>query len=240
MLKSILLSGILISLLGADSNLSKKELDGIQKDNVMLSNKGISLISGVDRGEFYQLKINATSGIGQQVMSAFVLKKSGDTFFGGGYHKNGEKIMIPISQSVIKDAITFSYGAGIKNLYIFTNPDCPHCRDFEKSLTPDLEKKLEKNYKVNVIVLNERSENSIYILSGNSEKEKRIRFHNIMIGKAKINNLKLTKEQNAAFADKMMKSSKLTNELGVMSTPSVFTEEFKAVGWTNLIEELRK
>jgi len=63
--------------------------------------------------------------------------------------KNGNIITTPkiIDQKLLKETIAFTFGSGKKGeIYLFTDPQCPFCRGFEKHFG----KKLE-DYKVHVI-----------------------------------------------------------------------------------------
>jgi len=240
----------------ASDKLSSAEIKSIVEKGDVFKNPTLRIINGVDRGDYYQLKIEATGANGNvQAMDAFVLKKTGDSFFGGGYKKNGEKLLMEIDKSVVKAGETFSFGKGSRHLYIMTNPECPHCQDFEKQLEPVMSV-LEKDFTVHVTVLNESSKKTAFILAGKSDADKRERMHAVMAGgtykgvagldKKSWKTIDLgkefgfTKADQDMVADKIVKGNVLAKEIGVTSTPSVYTADFQAIRWDVLVKTLAK
>lgn len=236
--------------------LSQADIKSIVDKSDVFKNPTLKIINGVDRGDYFQLKIEAAGGNGNvQVMDAFVLKKGGEAFFGGGYKKNGEKLLMEIDKSVIQEGISFSFGKGKRHLYVMTNPDCPHCVDFEKKLEPVINT-LENDFTVHVTVLNERSKKTAFILSGKNDVDKRERMHAVMAGgkykgvsgldKKNWRTIDLGKEFGFTRADQekvskeILKGNAFAKEIGVTSTPSVYTADFQGIRWDVLIKTLEK
>jgi len=234
--------GLIVSSLNASyRSLTKKELIDLKKSSKSLNKRGLTIKEGMDRGNSYFLKLETKTKRGSRLMNAFVDKVSGDVYFGKGYTKDGKPISFPKDVKVIKDAISFSYGNGKKDLYLVTDPECPYCIKFEKASQGKL-----KDYRVNVILYplpyHKKSPAMVeWIMQGKDDAQKRERLEQIMVKNSTIYK-KLIKEPTKPFQTsgklKLMieKSKKAMNELGVRGTPAVFDGEFNPVSWGTLVK----
>lgn len=256
LITSSLLTGTM--LMGADKKMSDAEIRNVVSKTEILKNPTLQVVKGIDRGDFYQFKVKTDTGRGYQEMDSFVLKKSGETFFGSGYAKSGEKMIMGVDKSVIEKGITYSYGKGKKDLYIFTNPECPHCIDFENALKPVMGT-FESEFRVHVVILNEQSKKSAFILAGTSDEDKRNRMEAVMTGDSYngmknlskrdwrkvdlVKDFKMTKPVQDKVMVQMQNSFVFARDIGVNSTPAVFTSDYQQIRWDMLVltmENLQK
>jgi thiol:disulfide interchange protein DsbC len=147
----------------------------------------------------------------------------------------------PVNEKVVKEGISFTYGNGKKEIYIVTYPECPFCKEMEKSIKD----KLVKNYKVHYILYPlpfhpHAKQMSCYILAGKTDKERFLRFKNIIEGDNKYQNAKLSKEDLQKCEEELKKSEKAVKELGTPGTPFVYDRDFNIINPDNLLTDKAK
>lgn len=239
MKKTILLLATVISTsLMAGATLTDVQIKDIVKNSKTLQTPALSVKKGEDLDTVYFLQLEAQGPRGElKQLEAFVDKKTGSIYIGGGYDKDGKKISFPMNVETVEKAVAFKYGNGEKQLYVVTDPECPYCVKFAQ----DSKGKLN-DYTVNVILYplafhKKAKPMTAYIMDGKDNAEKEKRYSEIMLGgdtsyeKAKVEDKVLT--------DYLAKSNAAVAELGVRGTPTVFIKDGKQlnmVSWPTLIK----
>ncbi|MEA3491100.1 MAG: thioredoxin fold domain-containing protein [Campylobacterota bacterium] len=220
--------------------LDAKKLKEIKASAKVLQNPTLKIKDGMDEGSVYFLRLEAKSRRGSRDIQAFVDKKTGAVYFGTGYHKDGKMMSFPKDPKIIKDGISFSYGRGVKELYLVTDPECPYCIKFEK----EAEGKLDE-YTVHVILyplpFHKKAPAMVeWIMQGKSDAEKKERLSQIALKnsteyKALITDEKEPFKYTPAIQEKMNKSIEAVKEIGARGTPVTFDASFTQVPWSKIV-----
>jgi thiol:disulfide interchange protein DsbC len=236
----VLLSTLILQ--ASSIELNKKQLLDLKKLNKVLNKPSISIIKGIDHGTYYLLKMIQRKKKGSKELTAFLEKSSGTLYVGSRYNVNGFKSKFPVNKELIKKGISFSYGSGKKDLYIITDPECPYCIKFEKSIHGKLDE-----YRVHVIFYplpyHKNAPAMVeWIMQGKDDIQKKSRMDDLMIKKSTEYKKHLTKKGTKFIYSKKvintMKKSKLAvKELGVRGTPSIFNANFNKIDWKTLIKK---
>lgn len=151
--------------------------------------------------------------------------------------KTQQSIEIPIDITPLKNKELFTYGKGKEVLYVFTDPECPYCKNFEKVWS-----KLKDKYTLKVFFFNlpfhkKADAMSYYILGGGSVNTSANRLIEIAKGNDKNWEAYEVTENDKAKFDEILKDSKnLGSSIGVRGTPAVFDISGKSVNWSELIK----
>ncbi len=124
----------------------KTKLQEIKTKNMVLQDPTLEIKGAIEKPESYILKLKASSPQGSQLITAYLDKKTSELYIGSGYDKDGRAILFPKDAQTIKEGVAFSYGTGSKEIYVITDPECPYCTRFEKSVHGKL-----SDYTVHVI-----------------------------------------------------------------------------------------
>lgn len=161
-------------------------------------------------------------------MNLFVSKDLKFTFIGEGFfNETLEKIGFAININELKGKEALTYGNGKEVIYLFTDPSCPACARFDKTI--DKYKDLY-TFKIYFFLLESHFPNSrqkaYYILDGKNNKEKFKRLYNTTLNID--NNWAIT----TIPYSKTIKYDKILNEhieyangLNLKGTPSLLNEK---------------
>jgi len=227
--------------------LSKKTIEKLTKSSKFLSNPYIRVIEGIDENRTYFLNIQYKG----KIVNCFVNKHTGDIYIGDRYDKNGKKSKFTKSPTriakikhLIDNAVSFSYGTGKKDLYLFTDPQCPYCQKFETNA-----KGLLEDYRIHVILYPLRFHKNApamieWIMQGLDDKEKHARAEAIMVHKNQDYRLILTKNKpfkySTMLSASLSKGKNVARLLNVTGTPIIFDSQFHKLNWGLLLQEERK
>lgn len=224
-----------------EAKLDLVQLKEIGKSVKILNKPNLKIISGIDRGSIYFLKVKAISKRGNRVFDTFVDKQTGFVYFGSAYDKEGNPIMFPKDAKVIKEGVAFSYGTGKKELYLVTDPECPYCVKFEKAAVGKLD-----DYTVHVIFYPLKFHKNApamieWIMQAKSDAEKQERITQITLKnateyKALIKDEKKPFKYTSKTQKVVNKSLKAARELGARGTPTTYDEKFIKVPWVQLLK----
>jgi len=187
-------------------SLSKDKLMELKRSSKLLQNPSLKIEKGMDKDSVYFLKIEAQGPRGPRPLTAFLDKKTGAIYFGGGFDKNGDQMKFPVDAQKIKDGVAFSFGNGKKEIYVVTDPECPYCQKFEKAAKGKLD-----DYTVHVIFMPLSFHKNApamveWILSGKTDAEKKERMEKVMIAKD-------TSFKDSKAAKEFIEKSKKANDL---------------------------
>ena len=229
MKKLVLTAGLVGSLFAG--NMNSIEIKNVLSHNKILAPLAKYITKGYDNGKYYIFKLPVRGN-----PTAYITK-SGETFIGIGFDKQGKVIKQPINANIVKKGIAFSFGKkGGEELYIVTDPECPFCRRFAKMSEGKL-----KNYRIHIILMplsfhHDSKAMCYYILAGKTDKEKEERFKNTITQKnTNYKNFTPTKSQLAADSNYLLDGKKAADELGATGTPSVYDKNFKPISWPKLV-----
>ena len=150
--------------------------------------------------------------------------------------KTGVEFRLPINVSQLDQFSSFTYGSGKEVLYVFTDPECPFCKNFEKTWP-----QLTKKYTMKVFMLplsfhKEAPEMTHWLLSAKTDSEKGERLVAIANGSTEYKGFMKTETvaDYKIVEESLSKIKKLAAENGVTGTPTTITADGKRVAWPDL------
>jgi thiol:disulfide interchange protein DsbC len=221
------------------------KLQALKTKNAVLKDSVLHLLGAIEKPHSYILKIEAKSPRGSQLLYAILDKQTNELYIGSAYNKDGKPILFPKDVQVIKDGVSFSYGKGSKEIYIVTDPECPYCTRFEKSVAGKL-----SDYTVHVILFplsfHKKAPAMVeWIMQGKDDVQKKKRFEEILL-KGSTTYSSLIKDAKKPFVyskqvdEAMKKSDRAVMELNVRGTPSIYDKDFNPVSQDQLFKGMKK
>jgi len=250
-MKIKLLSAIVLlsSLAMAQVNyLSKEKIVELSKSSKFLSNSYTRIIEGIDEKDTYFLELQYKG----KSVNCFVDKHTGAIYKGERYDSNGTlstftkspKRIAKIQQS-LNNAISFSYGTGKKELYLFTDPECPYCKKFERQA-----KGLLGDYTVHVILYPLRFHKHApamteWIMRGKDDAQKHARAEEVMIKNSQTFKSLMPKDKklfkySPSVQQWLQKSISTVRSMHITGTPTILDTSFNKVNWGKLLEAERQ
>ena len=240
-LLTVTLCALMTSLYAQKSITDPKKLEELKKANPLLQNPSLKLKGAIERPESYVLKVEARSPRGLQTVTAFLDRKSGALYIGSGYDREGNPIVFPKDFKTVKDAVAFSYGHGPREIYLFTDPECPYCGRFARKFKGKLD-----DYTVHVIFyplsFHKKAPAMVeWIMQGGSDAERKARYDKVML-EGSTEYTKLMKPKDAPFAyspetEKRIQASRsAAAELNLRGTPFLYDANLTPLPQKQLLE----
>jgi thiol:disulfide interchange protein DsbC len=227
-------------MVSADSkNASLSSFDDIK----IFKNKDLKLVDVKDLGDLYHLVFIVGSNSNIKAQDAFVSKDKKVVVLGKAYDAiSGDILSLPvdldkyreqINMSVYEDDAAFKVGTGKDIYYVFTDPECVFCKKFEANIEA-LSKHVTINYYFHPLSFHKNAKAmSLYVLDQQETKRhdalKRIMFEGSEEYKGVV--------VSDAASLKMKRHFEIAKDLGVSSTPKVFTSDGKNVSWPSLLKK---
>lgn len=170
-------------------------------------------------------------------LTLFVSKDLKTVVIGQGFMSNGEPIDFPINMAQYQKDAVYTIGQGKNEYYLFTDPECPYCQNFEQKTNM-----LIDDIKIYVFLFpldfhQNAQAMSRYILSQKNNDARAKAMHDIANGKENYKALKLSANDELKLKEQISKQLKLGQEIGVTGTPAVFDSKGKPVQWPNLLKK---
>lgn len=100
-----------------------------------IKESGINIVEYADLGDLYILTGIRSTKNGDKPISLTVSKDLKYTFFGKAFdNKTKERLYIKKDVAAYKSKASFTFGTGKDEYFLFTDPECPYCVNFEKRL----------------------------------------------------------------------------------------------------------
>jgi len=220
------------------------KLQEIKTKNVVLQDPVLHMIGAIEKPKSYILKIEARSPRGSQLINAILDKQTNELYIGSAYDKNGKPILFPKDAQTIKEGVAFSYGTGSKEIYVITDPECPYCTRFEKSVHGKL-----SDYTVHVIFFplsfHKKAPAMVdWIMQGKDNTAKQERFEQVML-KGSTAYSSLIQDANKPYVyteavkPAMKKMQAAVLELNVRGTPAIYDKDFNPVSQDQLFKGMK-
>jgi len=198
----------------------------------------------IDKGALLHVGATNTLQNGQkQPVEAFVTSDLQYVILGKAFTaQKGEELFIPVDmKSFTKDA-AFSIGTGKKELFLFTDPECPYCVNLEKEVISKLTKEKLNEIKIHVILFplpfhKNATNMSYYVMSQKDNASKYKAIKEIMLNNdttyaaAKYSTSELEKLNGSL--DKQME---VIQKLGVNGTPTILDINGKKINPSELLK----
>ena len=221
------------------------KLQDIKTKNRVLQDPVLHMLGAIEKPNNYILKIEARSPRGSQLLNAILDKQTNELYIGTAYDKEGRAILFPKDAQVIKDAVSFTYGKGSKEIYIVTDPECPFCTKFEKAISGKLDE-----YTVHVILFplsfHKKAPAMVeWIMQGKDDVQKHKRFEEIMLNgstqyEALIKDAQKPYVYSAVVAEEMKKVDRAIMELNLRGTPAIYDANFNPLSQSQLLNTQAK
>ena len=235
---------LMTTLCATDLIVDQNKLQEIRTKNVVLQDPVLHMRGAIEKPNSYILKIEARSSRGSQLIHAILDKQTNELYIGSAYDKEGNPILFPKDIQAIKEGVAFSYGTGSQEIYIITDPECPYCTRFEKSVHGKL-----SDYTVHVIFFplsfHKKAPAMVdWIMQGKDDAAKKERFEQVML-KGSTAYSSLIKDVNkphvyseaVRLAMKKMQAAVL--ELNVRGTPAIYDKDFNPVQQDQLFKGMK-
>ncbi|MDP1783915.1 MAG: thioredoxin fold domain-containing protein [Sulfuricurvum sp.] len=198
----------------------------------------INVLKVKDEGDIYVLKGETTQvppGQPKKRFDFYVTKDKKILIMGNAiYTDTKEKVAFPMDKNVIEGKEAFSYGTGGEVLYVFIDPECPYCKQFEKKMAT---LKNEYTFKIYLFPLPFHP-NAIpmskWILKGKESTKMGDRLIAIANGSTAYKDLVLTADEEKQLMEIINKQIGIGEEAEVKGTPTVLDSEFNKVNWPSL------
>jgi len=204
------------------------------KDLNILTQYGVSISKAYDTGSIYHLK----ASIRGKIQDVFLSKDKNVVFLGAAYDvKSGKKMSIPVDMQKFVQNKAFTFGTGKDEYVVFTDPECPYCKQFESYW-----EQIKDKVKFHVFLLPldfhpNSKEMSYYILSKSNDQEKIKVLHQMSNGSREYKNVKFSMEEINILQKSLKKQMDVANELSVRGTPTMFDMNGGNVSWPEILNK---
>lgn len=150
--------------------------------------------------------------------------------------KNRKALSTPYDINLVKSKPeAFTYGTGSKHLYVFTDPECPACKEFEKKW-----ESLKNDFTLHVYFYNldfHKEANSMtkYIMSAKTNDEKAKRLIDIANGNTDYKTVKVSPEEEKNAASFIIDGKEIGDKIILEGTPTIIDENGENVNWPELL-----
>ncbi|MDD5211077.1 MAG: thioredoxin fold domain-containing protein [Sulfuricurvum sp.] len=205
--------------------------------NIIQENQ-IHVLKVKDEGNVYLIKGEPTQvapGQSKQPFDFYVTKDKKILITGNGiYTQTHEKVGFPLDKNIIEGKEAFSYGTGSKILYVFTDPQCPYCKQFEKKMETLKDKYTFKIYLFPLPFHAEAIPMSKWILKGKDGEQMGERLISVANGSTEYKNPMLSPDEEKQLTAKIERQKNTAQEAEIRSTPTVLDSDLNKINWSTL------
>jgi thiol:disulfide interchange protein DsbC len=198
----------------------------------------IHILKVQDEGNIYLINGEPTRVMEGQVkkpFNFFITKDKKILIMGDAiYTGTKEKVAFPMEKRIIEGKEAFSYGTGKEILYVFTDPQCPYCKEFEKLIPTLKDKYTFKIYLFPLPFHQDAIPMSKWILKGKDATQKAERLVAIANGSTEYKNLVLSPEEDKQLSQTIETLIAVAQEAGIRGTPTVLDNNMNKVNWPAL------
>lgn len=200
----------------------------------VLTQYGVTISQAYDTGSIYHLK----AAIRGRTQDVFLSKDKKVVLLGAAYDtKSGKKMNIPVDMNKYIQNEAFTFGTGKDEYVVFTDPECPYCKQFESSW-----EKIKDKVKLHVFLFPldmhpHAKEMSYYIVSKSGNDERNKALHEMGNGSDEYKNAKFSMKELSILQKSLKKQMDIANELGVRGTPAVFDMDGGSVSWPTILKK---
>lgn len=204
----------------------------------IIKDSQIQILKVQDEGSVYLvngLPTRAVQGQEKKPFDFFITKDRKILITGNGIHTDTkQRVTFPIDKNIIAGKEAFSYGTGKEVLYVFVDPQCPYCKQFEKTMPTLKEKYTFKIYLFPLSFHPDAIPMSKWILKGTDQENMAERLLAIANGSQEYKNLVLSADEDKQLMDLINIQIGLAKEIEVMGTPTVMDSDLNKMNWPSL------
>lgn len=228
----IVLLGLASALIANDSVVGELNALSIVQENQ------ITILKVKDEGNIYFIKgESARVPLGQpkKRIDFYVTKDKKILITGNGiYTDTNERVAFPMEKSSIEGREAFSYGSGSKVLYVFTDPQCPYCKQFEQKMAALKEQYTFKIYLFPLPFHADAIPMSKWMLNGKDGNQMGERLIALANGSTEYKNMVLSADEDKKLMGIINRQLGVAEAAEVRSTPTVLDSSLNKVNWQSL------
>lgn len=145
--------------------------------------------------------------------------------------RTGAPINFPKDMSILEGKEAFTYGNGPKEVYVFTDPECPMCKKFELKMEGLKDKYTFKMYYFPLSYHKEAVAMTKFVEAGKNGEEKFKRLVDIAKGSKDYRAFTPTQEESTKTQNLINEHMGYGRTLGLQGTPSVWDVNGNDVKW---------
>lgn len=218
----------------------------VKKDNKALLLDRIKALPMMKQAKLNPYKVTETNGV-YYVMFSTPQGQSASVFLSkdlklmihsgqGISTETGVPYAPPVDVTTFENKQSFTYGNGPKTIYVFTDPECPYCKKFEKKWESLKDKYTMKVFMLPLSFHKEAPEMTHWLLSAKTDEEKGQRLLAISNGSTEYKDFMKTEtvEQYKKIEAKVKEIANIAKTNSITGTPTVLGKNGKPLNWTKL------
>jgi len=232
--KEFINTSIALSLLVSTANAIsiEEEINSLK----FLKEKNLTVSKLKELKSIYQLRLLSNRG----EFDAYLTKDKEHIIFGTVINtKTNKELFFETDMKNYDEFQAFEYGTGKEEYYVFTDPECHFCKNFENQWG-SLKDKVKFHVFLFPLSFHKNANNmSLYILNQKNDTEKALALHNIDKDKKYETVKDFTLKEKQKLTDKLNKQLSIAKELSVSGTPAMFDKNGKKIQWNILVEKYK-
>ncbi|MFY9142722.1 thioredoxin fold domain-containing protein [Sulfuricurvum sp.] len=220
------------ALMAADPLITELNALSIIKDSK------INILKVQDEGDVYLVNGEPSLvAIGQQKkpFDFFITKDKKIIIMGNALYTDSKmKVVFPLDKTILEGKEAFSYGTGGNVMYVFLDPQCPYCKQFEKVM-PTLKNKY--TFKIYLFPLSFHADAipmSKWILKGKDKNDMAERLFALANGSDEYKTLVLSADEEKHLTELINAQIEIAKDAEIRGTPTVLDSELSKVNWPSL------
>lgn len=220
------------ALMAADPLIAELNALSIIKDSK------INILKVQDEGDVYLVNGEPSLvAIGQQKkpFDFFITKDKKIIIMGNALYTDSKmKVVFPLDKTILEGKEAFSYGTGGNVMYVFLDPQCPYCKQFEKVM-PTLKNKY--TFKIYLFPLSFHADAipmSKWILKGKDKNDMAERLFALANGSDEYKTLVLSADEEKHLTELINAQIEIAKDAEIRGTPTVLDSELSKVNWPSL------
>ena len=145
-----------------------------------------------------------------------------------------ERINFPLDLNRIKGQEAFIYGKGKTHYYLFTDPECPSCKEFDKVMASFKESSTFHIYFTPLKTHINAPKMIQYIMSAKTANKKFERLHDIASDKTDYKTAKISKKVKIQSKKMLKDHLALAHKMKVEFLPTLISSKGYVIPWENL------
>ena len=230
---------ILITILGIASTLIANDAIIAELSALtIIKESKINILKVQDEGNIYLIHGEPTQvaqGQLKQPFDFYLTKDKKILLLGDAiYTDTKEKVTFTVDKDAIQGKEAFSYGSGHEILYVFLDPECPYCNQFEKKMATLTNKYTFRIYLFPLPFHANAIPMSKWVLAAKDDTQKGERLIALANGSIDYKDLVLTPELSQELDERIKAQIIIGQEAKINGTPTVLDSDMKKVSWPAL------
>lgn len=236
-MKKSLIAGMIIC--AASSSLFAKGFESSDKvkefsEIEFLKKQGVAVKKVYDADAMYILEIL----VGGKTDTIYMSKDKTYLIAGNVLNiKTGESLSSPVGNlNIAKNKEAFQFGKGDNEFIVFTDPECPYCKELERYL-PQLEDKIKLNFFFLPLEMHkDAKELSLYIMSQDTTEKKIDAMMKTTATSENFIKREISPEARKKAESKLQEQMLIAEEFGVTGTPTIIGKNGNKMSWISFLE----